>query len=299
MRRLLAKFFCIFTLSLAFAGSVFAKDYPAQSKDFYVNDLANVISEENEKYIIDTNVELRAKTGGQIVVMTVKNLDGKSIETFATGTFRQYGIGDKEKNNGTLILLSVEDRKIRIETGSGAEGFINDGKAGRILDEHVIPWFKTDNWNNGLRDGFDAVLGCYLQEYNIEIDGNTAKYLSDEDGEEISDFQAYMMVGAFFSTFITTPIISALCSNNKHKTRRWIIRGIIAALAAAIYISTFDSVVKGTILMMLLFNFLATFGIQMSGGYSSGGGYSRSSGSSGGHSGGGGSSRGGGASRSF
>lgn len=295
MRRLLAKFFCIFTLSLAFAGSVFAKDYPAQSKDFYVNDLANVISEENEKYIIDTNVELRAKTGGQIVVMTVKNLDGESIETFTTGTFRQYGIGDKEKNNGTLILLSVEDRKVRIETGSGTEGFINDGKAGRILDEHVIPWFKTDDWNNGLRNAFDAVLGCYLQEYDIEIDGNTAKYLSEED--ELSDAQAYLLTGAFFTTFITCPIISAYCTGSKNKKGHWILRGIIGALAIAVYLSPLDSVVKGALYIIIAFNFLASFGIVMVGGGS--GRYGSSSHSSGGHSGGGGSSRGGGASRSF
>lgn len=300
MRKLLARISCALILSLAFVGSVFADEYPEPSSDFYVNDLANIISEENERYIVNTNAELKAKTGGQIVIMTINNLNGKSIETYAYNIFKKYGIGDKSKDNGTLVLISVEDREIRIETGIGAESFIPDARAGRILEDYIKPRFKEDDWDNGVRDGFDAILGCYLQEYNIEIDGNTAKYLSEEGqgNIEVSDAQAGMIFGAFFSTFLSSPIIEALCARNKK--RRTLIRWVLIAAAVATWLLPLGEIIKWTLFIIIIFNLLATFGIRMSGGGLSSGGYSSGSrGSGGGHSGGGGSSRGGGASSRF
>jgi uncharacterized protein len=159
------------------------ESYPAQSTEFYVNDLANVISTTNEEYIISTNKALREKTGGQIVVMTVDNLQGESIETYAHGVFEQYGIGSSERNNGTLILLSVGDRQSRIEVGRGTEGFITDAESGRIQDNYMIPDFKNDNWNDGLYKGFNAVLAHYEKEYETEISENAVF----EEEQEISN----------------------------------------------------------------------------------------------------------------
>ena len=94
----------------------------SQSRDFYVNDTANILNNETETYIININQELYSKTGAQIVVVTVNSLEGISVEDYALQTFRNYGIGSKEKNNGILFLVSVGDRKTRIEVGYGLEG---------------------------------------------------------------------------------------------------------------------------------------------------------------------------------
>ena len=85
------------------------------TNDFYVNDYAGVIDSETEKYIIDIGAKLYNKTGAQIVVVTVKSLDGKSIEDYALETFRNFGIGDSKKNNGVLFIVSTGDRDVRIE----------------------------------------------------------------------------------------------------------------------------------------------------------------------------------------
>ena len=97
------------------------------TNEFYVNDYANILSEETENYILNNSVKLASATKAQIVVVTVKNLEGQDIETYATNLFRKFGIGDEKKNNGLLILLALEERDIRIEVGYGLEGIVTDG----------------------------------------------------------------------------------------------------------------------------------------------------------------------------
>ena len=79
----------------------------SQTKDFFVNDYAGVLTEETKNYIIQTNAELQQKTGVQIVVVTIKSLEGESIEEYATNLFRNFGIGDKTKNNGGNSMIEV------------------------------------------------------------------------------------------------------------------------------------------------------------------------------------------------
>ena len=71
--------------------------------DFYVNDYANIIDSDVEEYIMGRSVDLANKTGAQIVVVTVNNLEGKNLEEYATTLFRNFGIGDKENNNGLYL----------------------------------------------------------------------------------------------------------------------------------------------------------------------------------------------------
>ena len=141
----------------------------SQTRDFYVNDSANLLSDETEDYIINMNKTLEEQTGAQIVVVTVQNLEGQSLEEYATELFRDYGIGDKEKNNGVLLLCAYEERQFRIEVGYGLEGTLTDGKTGRIQDEYIIPYLKENNFNNGIRNGFNAVLKEVENEYGITL----------------------------------------------------------------------------------------------------------------------------------
>ena len=144
----------------------------SQTSDFYVNDSAGVLDNSLKNYIISTNKSLYSQTGAQIVVVTVNSLDGDAIEDYANKLFRQYGIGDSKKNNGVLILLSIQDRKCRIEVGYGLEGTLTDGKTGRIQDDYMVPYFKNDNWQDGIKNGYNAVLEEVKNEYNVTINGS-------------------------------------------------------------------------------------------------------------------------------
>src|SRR5699024_7310000 len=83
---------------------------------------------------------------------------------------REWGIGNREKNNGVLILLAVEDRKSRIEVGYGLEGALPDSKTGWIQDEYMLPYFSEDDYSTGILEGYKAILLEIYNEYGIEPD---------------------------------------------------------------------------------------------------------------------------------
>ena len=154
------------------------------TSQFYVNDYANLLSEETKNYIINTNVSLNNQTGAQIVVVTVPNLEGRALEEYATALFREFGIGDKNKNNGVLLLLALEERQFRVEVGYGLEGTLTDGKTGRIQDEYIIPYLKQNNWNEGIKNGFSAILKEIEKEYNINVGAEDAISSSYDDEDK-------------------------------------------------------------------------------------------------------------------
>lgn len=201
IKRIYFVFFIILSFTLFFNSA--KADVISPTDEFYVNDYANVLSEETENYIINTNVELEKKTGAQAVVVTINSLDGKSIEAYSTRLFREFGIGDKEKNNGLLILLVVNDRKSRIEVGYGLEGALTDGKTGRIQDEYMIPYYSNNDWESGIKNGFDACLSAIIDEYDIAIEGVNYIEISDEE-----EFETAVEIIAIIIIIIIMMLIS-------------------------------------------------------------------------------------------
>ena len=113
---------------------------------------------------------MEEETGSQVVVVMINSLEGLEIEDYALKLFRQWGIGDKDKNNGVLFIISKNERKIRIEVGYGLEGALPDGKVGNILDNYVIPALKNDDYDSGIYMGFSALVNVICSEYGINID---------------------------------------------------------------------------------------------------------------------------------
>lgn len=97
-------------------------------------------------------------TGEQVVVVTVPNLQGTSIEDFGYQLGRAWGIGQKDKNNGALLIVARDDRKLRIEVGYGLEDRLTDAQASVILNQVITPAFKAGNYSQGIRDGVAAML---------------------------------------------------------------------------------------------------------------------------------------------
>ena len=137
------------------------------TSQFFVNDYAELLSNDTKQYIITTNTKLEYQTGAQVVVVTVPSLNGLPIEEYSTTLFRNFGIGDRTKNNGVLLLLALNEREFRIEVGYGLEGILTDSKTGRIQDQYIIPYLKNNQWNEGIKNGFDAIILEICNEYNI------------------------------------------------------------------------------------------------------------------------------------
>ncbi len=172
MKKLIALIICIFCMSSA----VFA-EIPQHTGN-YANDFADVLSPQTEEYINKMSREYDDANGTQIVVATIKSLEGDYIESYANEMFRKWGIGGEEENNGLLILLATEDREIRVEVGYGLEGTINDAKAGRIIDETAYDDFKNNNFDAG-------ILNLYKEI--IKAVGNPELYADEEEQEEESE----------------------------------------------------------------------------------------------------------------
>lgn len=197
----------------------FAINIPKPTSAFYVNDFAELLSPETESYLVSVNEELIGKTGAQVVVVTLPSLNGESIEEFSTELFRQYGIGSREKNNGVLLLLALEEREFRIEVGYGLEGALTDGTTGWIQDTYIIPYFVEGDWDAGIRNGFDAVIEEIKAEYGVEMDAAAPQAASrTHTGEEEKDYTwpCMIMMGfsavmaAIFGKLVSKPLLPTL-----------------------------------------------------------------------------------------
>ena len=169
MRRVTAKTFITSGVScflLATALPALAA-FTVPKHDGYVTDGANVLSESAEQSLEALATELDEKTTAQMAVLTVPTLDGTPIETAALSVARQWGIGQKGKSNGLLILLAVNDRKVRTEIGYGLEGIITDGTSGQIRDTYMVPYFKKGNYEQGLLQGSNALAALIAKDAGV------------------------------------------------------------------------------------------------------------------------------------
>ncbi|WP_311275307.1 TPM domain-containing protein [Methylobacterium sp. WCS2018Hpa-22] len=98
------------------------------------------------------------KTSDQVVVATVPNLQGLTIEDYGNRLFRSWAIGQSKTNNGALLLVAPNDRKVRIEVGYGLEGALTDALSKVIITTSITPRFKTGDYGGGIKAGIDAML---------------------------------------------------------------------------------------------------------------------------------------------
>ncbi|KYZ76530.1 hypothetical protein AXX12_08860 [Anaerosporomusa subterranea] len=142
---------------------------PKPTTNIYVQDYAGVLSGETKSRIQSLSSNLAQKTKAQVVVVTVKSIEGAALEEYALAMLRQWGIGDAQLNNGVLLLVATGDRQSRVEVGYGLEGRLPDAKTGRIQDEYMIPYFKTGDYDKGVLNGYLAIAGEVAKEYNLEL----------------------------------------------------------------------------------------------------------------------------------
>lgn len=162
---------------------------PESSHEFYVYDEANIIDNSTERYIVDVNKELYNKTGAQIVVAIVNSLDSIDINRYATDLYEKWEIGSREEDNGLLILISLEESELWIETGYGLEGTLPAGRTKRIINNSIIPNFADGDYNTGIILGFNDILDYVEKEYDISLDtrdGISSNIIEDEEDKGIS-----------------------------------------------------------------------------------------------------------------
>jgi uncharacterized protein len=143
-------------IALCFASFAFALDFPELTGR--VVDQAGVMSAESKSDIEAKSKTLEDKSGIQLVVATVKSLQGSDIETYANQLFRTWKLGEAKKNNGVLLLVAPNERKVRIEVGYGLERPLSDPLAAEIIRNAIIPRFKAGDFSGGIEGGIDGII---------------------------------------------------------------------------------------------------------------------------------------------
>ncbi|MDY6939697.1 MAG: TPM domain-containing protein [Cyanobacteriota bacterium] len=132
---------------------------PRQVNGGWVTDMANILSDDTEAQINQMLSELEANNGTEIAVVTVlETTPSASPKAFATNLFNYWGIGKQGEDNGVLLLTSVGDRRVEIDTGYGIEEILPDAQVARIIETEIVPEFKTGNFDRGILAGTQALV---------------------------------------------------------------------------------------------------------------------------------------------
>lgn len=135
-----------------------ALNYP--KPEGHVSDFAGIVEPAAKKTLEKTLRDYEKQTGIEIAVVTVSSLGGESIEEYTTDLFREWGVGEKKENNGVVLLVAPNERKVRIEPGYGIEGALPDVRANRIIQKDILPYFKQKppDYTGGIVAGVNAII---------------------------------------------------------------------------------------------------------------------------------------------
>lgn len=238
-------------------------------------DNANLLSSEAKLRLTNRLKALEQKTGDQIVVATVKTLNGYDIETYSNELFRRWALGQKDMNNGVLLLVALQDRVVRIEVGYGLEAIVTDATSSVIINTIILSNFREGNFETGIVEGTEAIADLLSGNgADFEARIKAKKALEKEKAKKLKQRELIsdIIFLVFFFIFVVMPILAAIFGTKVGPRKyRWL--GIVFTL------------------WFLKIRNTSGFGGGRSSGWGGGGGSS----SGGGFSGGGGSSGGGGA----
>jgi uncharacterized protein len=170
-----------------------------ESPQGWVSDFAGILSEDTTSQLTSLIDEVKRSTGAEIAVVTVSSLDGMTVEEYAVRLFEKWGIGTKEEDNGVLFLIAPNERKTRIEVGYGLEPVITDGRAGEIIRETILPFFRAGDYDQGILQGTRQIAALITNE-------DFSPSVPIPQPESQGDFTPWpikIFVVLFFALFIT------------------------------------------------------------------------------------------------
>ncbi len=180
------------------AGTLWAQELPPLTGR--VVDRAGILSDQTEQALTAALAAHEQASSDQLVVATIDSTDGETIEAYANRLFRDWGLGQAEENNGVLLLVAVDDRKMRIEVGYGLEGTLTDVLAKLIIDNTIVPRFRQGDFEGGVSAGVDDILAV-LTGNEAELRARAERNADRFSGEDI---ERWIFLGVFFTIFVST-----------------------------------------------------------------------------------------------
>ena len=159
------KGFVLAVLLLALSLQAYPADLVFPKLTGRIVDEAGLISAGDQRLINAASRSLEQTLGHQLVVVTVKDLQGVVIEDFGYQLGRHWGIGQAETNNGVLLIVAQAERKVRVEVGYGLEGDLTDARSSQIIQGIMLPRFKAGQVSGGIAAGSEAIRQVFQGEF--------------------------------------------------------------------------------------------------------------------------------------
>lgn len=196
----------ILAVACAFLLAVLALVAPAQAQTFpaltgRVVDAANIIPDDQEAALTAKLDSLEKESSRQLVVATVPSLEGYDIADYGYRLGRAWGIGQKGQNNGAILLIAPNERKVRIEVGYGLEPILTDAFSSVIINTQIVPAFKAGDFPGGINAGADAIIAQLklppeeAAKYAAQLASQTAK---SNKGDSASSAVFWLFIFFFF-----------------------------------------------------------------------------------------------------
>lgn len=163
-----------------------------------VFDQANMLSGGEKQQLARKLTAYEDTSSTAIVVVTLTSLDGAPIDDYAISLGRAWGVGQKDKDNGVVVLVSKNDRKMFIATGYGVEGALPDAIANRIVERVMTPAFRKGDFYAGLDRGTDAIIQATAGEYTAPEE--TAASSSDDSGISTTLIYIFLILAYFIGS---------------------------------------------------------------------------------------------------
>ncbi|MCX8094138.1 MAG: TPM domain-containing protein [Candidatus Goldbacteria bacterium] len=164
------KKFFLFIIFFLYSIFLYSIDINSLTPTGWVNDYASLLTQEEKIKIESLISEFEHKTGNEIAVVIIKSLEDNNLEDFTNRLFERWGIGKKGKDNGIMLFIALKERKIRIEIGYGLEAFISDSLAGNIIREVIVPYFKQNQYYDGIYAGVFEIASIIAQKTGVVLD---------------------------------------------------------------------------------------------------------------------------------
>ena len=193
----------------------------------HVNDRAGILDAATVKQLESFLADFEKSDSTQIVVLTVPNLGGQPLEAFSLAVAEQWGVGQKGKDNGALLLVARDERRIRIEVGYGLEGRLTDLTAGQIIRNVITPAFRQGNFDLGVTRGVQAMVAAVKGEYKAGSSGAGKIVKVNHDNMLIFLVFGLFMIGRIFGR---RKPLAAVAGGGFAFCLGWMFFGLVGAL---------------------------------------------------------------------
>jgi len=216
-------FLFVFFSVTVFPLQSFAYTSPGKLQGF-VNDFAQVLSTQARNSLEQDLQTFSQSTGHEIAIATIQTLNGDSLEDYANRLFREWGIGKKDADNGVLFLISMQDRKMRIEVGYGLEGALTDLESKHIQDDVVKPLFQEGKFEEGITAGTQSIKAAIQSEVIPQTQKRSRNAQNNRATAEL------MFYGIIFFFAVVLPWLASIFG----RTKSWWLGGVAGGSVGAI-----------------------------------------------------------------